>query len=223
MFPVLPHTRASCAAQRSAEELCGDTGFSLTRGLRVAITALFVVATAACGNTEASSADAPVLAEAVDLSLRFAGSAGSLDQLGSEVLRALTLKDEFALDRYRLSEAEHNEVIWPELPASAPEVNFPVDYAWENIQNRNQRAVARLGDVLTGPEVSFLRAECRGVPQLFETFRVETDCWVVYSKGTPELWEIQAFKDVLVRGGGRKVFRYYDEEPRPHRTAGSVS
>jgi hypothetical protein len=31
--------------------------------------------------------------------------------------------------------------------------------------------------------------------------------------------EAQLFKDVLVRGGGHKIFRYYDEEPRGKRQA----
>jgi hypothetical protein len=30
------------------------------------------------------------------------------------------------------------------------------------------------------------------------------------------VYEAQIFKDVLARGGGYKIFRYYDEEPRPY-------
>jgi hypothetical protein len=30
------------------------------------------------------------------------------------------------------------------------------------------------------------------------------------------LLEAQLFKDVVVRGGGHKIFRYYDEEPRAY-------
>lgn len=217
MFPALPHTRASCAAQRSAEELCGGTGLFFPRGLRVAITGLLVMVTAACGDANAAPGADLSAPEPVDPTLRFDGSANSLSQLGEAVLEALVWQDEVALERFRLSETQHNDVLWPELPASAPEVNFPVDYAWENIQNRNERAVARLGDVLADRDLSFVRAECRGAPQAFETFEVDTDCWIVYAHGSsPELWEIQAFKDVVVRGGGRKVVRYYDEEPRPY-------
>lgn len=46
---------------------------------------------------------------------------------------------------------------------------------------------------------------------------VLTDCFVVFTVDHgPELWEAQLFKDAVVRGGGHKIFRYYDEEPRPY-------
>lgn len=212
MFPVLHHTRASCTAQRSAEELYGGTG-ALRRTVYAAITAVAVVAAGAC--SEATP-------EVVDSSLRFEGSLSTNYDLGVQVLAALAVEDRHILDAMRLTEYEHNEVVWPELPASAPEINFPVDYAWENIENRNRRGIERLLPHFSGKDLTVQSVECRGEPQLFETFHVETDCWVSFSSGTsPELWEVQAFKDVLVRGGGRKIFRYYDEEPRPYRGAGT--
>jgi hypothetical protein len=129
------------------------------------------------------------------------------------VLRADTAE----LERLRLTEREHNEVVWPELPAAAPQVGFPVDYAWSNIQNRNRRAQSRIVPIYAGRELSFLRIDCRGRPRSFETFRVLTDCWIVFaSEAPPQLYEAQIFKDVLVRGGGHKIFRYYDEEPKRH-------
>ncbi|NNL31142.1 MAG: hypothetical protein HKO77_08975 [Gemmatimonadetes bacterium] len=140
------------------------------------------------------------------------------DALGEHVLTALSLQDTMALGIVRLTESEHNEIVWPELPASAPEVNFPVDYAWKNIQNRNARGVGRLLPFLADRSVGFQRVECRGGVEAFETFAVQTDCFVVFTVDEgPQLWEAQLFKDLLVRGGGHKIFRYYDEEPRPYR------
>lgn len=224
MFPVLHHTRASCAAQRTAEELYGGTG-APRRTVFAAITALAVVAVTACSDDQSSDALAfaeVAESEAVDPSLRFEGSVGTTHDLGVQVLAALAVEDRNLLQVVRLTEYEHNEVVWPELPASAPEINFPVDYAWENIQNRNRRGLERLLPHFKGKDLSLQSVECRGERQDFETFHVETDCWLVYTSGTsPELWEVQAFKDVLVRGGGRKLFRYYDEEPRPYRGAGT--
>lgn len=222
MFPVLHHTRASCAAQRFAEELYGGTG-ALSRRMFAVITALSVVAAGACTDSEGPD-DSQSVTEAavVDTSLRFEGSMGSLEALGLHVLDALVADDRKALDAVRLTEYEHNEVVWPELPASAPEVNFPVDYAWENIENRNRRGITRLLPFFAGRDHSLQSVECRGAREEFETFYVETDCWVVFSEGASlELWEVQLFKDVLVRGGGRKIFRYYDEEPRPYRGVGT--
>lgn len=153
-----------------------------------------------------------------DAALRFPGSARTLEKLGEQVLTALTRSDTLSLASFRLTENEHNEVVWPELPASDPEVNFPVDYAWSNIENRNRRGVARLVPIFADRTVGFQGTDCRGPIERFETFVVRTDCWVVFvTNDSPERWEAQLFKDAVERGGGLKVFRYYDEEPRPYR------
>jgi len=203
---VLRQTRASCTALRTAEELCGGAGTSLVRSVT---TLALVLVISACGRTAVANS------EAVDTSLRFDDAQPTMEALGRHVLESLARQDTAALNRVRLTEEEHNGVVWPELPASAPEVNFPVDYAWTNIQNRNTRGMARLLPTFADRAFGFQAVECRGPTEEFETFRVQTDCYVVFALGeSPELWEVQAFKDVLVRGGGFKVFRYYDEEPR---------
>lgn len=146
----------------------------------------------------------------------FEGSAPSLDALAEHVLAALSSQDLSALDQVRLTEHEHNEYVWPELPAAAPEVNFPVDFAWSNIQTRNQSALVRVEGWFAGVDPTFADVECRGETEVFETFAVMTDCWVSFESEHPRgRFEAQIFKDVLVRGGGYKIFRYYDEMPRP--------
>ena len=87
--------------------------------------------------------------------------------------------------------------------------------AWQNIELRNQRAVGRLKhDLEPLTPMAFEGVECRGETRVFETFQVRTDCYTRFTHGG-STWEIQLFKDVLERGGGHKIFRYYDEQPRP--------
>ena len=153
----------------------------------------------------------------------FDGAARSLDALGRMVLEAVDQGDAAAIDRHRLTESEHNGVIWPELPASAPEVSFPVDYAWRNIQQRHHRSTARMRSMLGGSGVAFRDVECRGPTEPFATFEVRTDCWVIFEREEDGgRFEVQLFKDVVVRGGGYKYFRLYDEEPRPVRAVTSA-
>jgi hypothetical protein len=152
--------------------------------------------------------------------LRFPGSASSMSALGRTVLTALTRADRGTLEAFRLTERQHNDVVWPELPASAPDLNFPVDYAWQNIENRNARGLERIIPLYEGRVVSFRRLECRGESEQFTTFEVLTDCWLVFGYGDAGLFEAQIFKDVLARGGGYKIFRYYDDEPRRYRGPG---
>jgi len=149
--------------------------------------------------------------------LRFEGSASTLDDLGDGVLEGLVGGDEGSLQGWRLTEREHNEVVWPELPASAPELNFPLDYAWQNIESRNRRGLTRILPLYADRDLAFRRVECRGGTERFGTFEVLTDCWVVFEhRDQRRVYEAQIFKDVLARGGGYKIFRYYDEEPRPY-------
>jgi hypothetical protein len=147
--------------------------------------------------------------------LRFPGSTQTLDGLGRTVLGALAASDTTTLAALRLTEQEHNEVVWPELPASSPEVNFPIDFAWTNIELRDRRSITRLLPIFGGLEAGFLTVQCRGGTQTFETFHVLTDCWTLFELEEREgPFEAQLFKDVLVRGGGHKIFRYYDGLPR---------
>lgn len=146
---------------------------------------------------------------------RFPGSADTVDEVGVLVLEALVAADTQALAAVRLGEHEHNRIVWPELPASRPEVNFPLDYAWANIEMRNASSLARILPLFEALRPSFQRVECRGPTEEFRTFEVLTDCWVIFADAeSGDILEMQIFKDVLMRGGGYKVFRYYDEQPR---------
>ena len=137
-----------------------------------------------------------------------------MEALARNVLRALAAADTALLNTLRLTESEHNDVVWPELPAGAPEIGFPVDFAWRNIQLRNDAALSRIGGWYRSNPVRHQATECRGGTQAFATFRVHTDCWVLLLTTRGEPLEAQLFKDVLERDGGFKIFRYYDELPR---------
>lgn len=175
---------------------------------------LAILAVAGCGEAggEGPGASGP---EGAGLTAEaFPGSAPSLDALGRGVLRGFASSDTAALASYRLGEAEHNEIVFPELPAGRSEVGYPVDLAWQNIELRNGRSLGRQLPWFQGRDVEHLETVCRGQTEAFETFRVHTDCWVIFKEATYGRLEVQLFKDALERGGGWKLFRYYDELPR---------
>ena len=144
----------------------------------------------------------------------FPGAAVSLDELGGLVLRAFVVGDTTTLDRVLLTEEEHNSVVFPELPAGQPDVNYPVDLAWQNIRLRNDRSLARQLPSFAGRDLAYRLTQCRGATQEFLTFVVHTDCWIVFDLSGGEVREVQLFKDVVERGGAFKAFRYYDDAPR---------
>ncbi|MEK9508895.1 hypothetical protein WI460_11930 [Gemmatimonadota bacterium Y43] len=156
--------------------------------------------------------DEPVAAPGPDA---FPGSAASLDDLGEQAIAAFAAGDTARLVALRLSEVEHNEVVFPELPAGRPEVGYPVDLAWENIVLRNDRDVLRQFRWFGEREsVHHLATECTGETQSFETFVVHTGCAVRFEDADEGVLEVVLFEDVLERDGGFKVFRFYDHTPQ---------
>lgn len=145
-----------------------------------------------------------------DRGRRLPGSAGSLAELATTVLVGLAAADTLGLEAVRLTEVEHNEMVWPELPASAPEVNYPVDLAWKNIRTRNRAALSDLFGVYENRKLRFVDAECRGPSEAFESFVVHTDCWVTLERDGDPMPPQQIFKDVLDWDGELKIFRYYE-------------
>ncbi len=141
---------------------------------------------------------------------RLPGSAGSLAELATTVLAGLAAADTLRLETVRLTEVEHNEMVWPELPASAPEVNYPVDLAWKNIRTRNRAALSDLFGVYEDRKLQFVDAECRGPTEAFESFVVHTDCWVTLRRDGELASPQQIFKDVLDWDGELKIFRFYE-------------
>jgi hypothetical protein len=66
-----------------------------------------------------------------------ANAAGSPVELASAVVDALGAKDEGALRRVALTEEEFRRLVWPKLPASRPERNVPLDYAWSDLSTKS--------------------------------------------------------------------------------------
>ena len=145
---------------------------------------------------------------------RFPGSAASLGELGTKSLEAFVAGDSATVAGFRLTEEEHNEVVFPELPAGKPEVNYPVDLAWQNIELRNGRSLGRQMAWFQDRLLVVQRTLCHGETQAFRTFVVHSDCWIYFQDSQEGELRIQLFKDVLERGGGLKIFRYYDDPPQ---------
>lgn len=189
------------------------------RGRRLLAVAVVGIAVAACEGgdgesaVEATSREGSSPATVFDAA-PFPGSEASLEALGRTALEAVTRGDTATLERLRLTEHEHNEVVWPELPASAPELNFPVDYAWKNIRLRNRAALDRVLPQYRDWAVTYEGIHCEGRTEEFETFRVHTDCTLLLSTEEGVPLSLQLFEDALERGGGFKLFRYYDHSPR---------
>ncbi|MBW3552355.1 MAG: hypothetical protein KY466_02530 [Gemmatimonadetes bacterium] len=136
----------------------------------------------------------------------------SIQALGAAVWNAVIARDTAALDRLRLSEYEHNELVWPEQPGSRePSAAANLDLWWNNIQVRNRAAVQDLLRKHAGSPSRVAGVECRGGVLEFATFEALTGCRLLLS-GPEGPWAVEAFRHVLRMDGRHKVVRYYGDE-----------
>ena len=132
----------------------------------------------------------------------------SLAGLADSAWAALVRGDTSAMERLRLSERAHNTLIWPELPAARAEIAYPVDLAWQNIELRNAAARVRLLRRFADGAPRLRGVHCAGETKHFETFLVLTDCYLALDDAG-DVRSFQLFKDVVVRNGEHRIFRYY--------------
>lgn len=144
----------------------------------------------------------------------FPGSAPGLDALGRAALEAVVAGDTATLRTLRLTDEEHRATIWPELPESDPALNVPRDFVRANLERRNRAALARILPRYRDWEVRYRGTECTGTVHTFSTFRVHTGCRVRVERPDESTLIVELFEDAVERGGGWKLFRYYDHRPR---------
>lgn len=164
---------------------------------------LAIAVAVACDRTPEASGGAPPAIELI-------GGAGDLSSLGRIVVEAIGRTDTATLEGLRLTEHEHNDLVFPRLPAGQPPQNFPVDIAWTNIRTRNSVAVLRLFERYGGEPSTFETVECVGETERFEGFEVATDCWTEFTDPEGNRQRAQLFRHALSADGRYKIFRYYD-------------
>lgn len=171
--------------------------------LTISVLVLLGAAAGACDREgEGSDASPPA-------ALGLSGGALDLKALGRLVVEAVGRTDTAALEALRLTEHEHNDLVFPRLPAGQPPQNFPVDIAWTNIRTRNSVAVLRLFERFGNRRLEFDGVECLGELERFEGFEVATDCWTEFSDPDGNRHRVQLFRHALSADGRYKIFRYY--------------
>lgn len=176
------------------------------RAGRVLVVVLAALALAACASPEEDAPERPPGVAA------FAGSEPSRQRLGAVVWSALTQGDTATLERLRLSAPEHNDTIWPSMPASDAALGFPVDLAWLNIESRNRAALEEVLPRYAGSALDYAGVACDSAIA-YDGFTIHSGCLVELEGGdTPGRLRLELFRHAVERDGGWKVIRYYDPE-----------
>lgn len=162
-----------------------------------------------CGNESAGSTAS--VDSAPTRGPRLPGSAGSVQELGTEIVRSLVSGDSARLERFRLGEAEYRDLVWAKLPEGDRGIGMSYEFSRLDLQMRSLRALRRYLFRMKGLPLRAADTRCKGKRLRYDGFDILQDCFVVVADtATGRKEEIQLFPSVVVMNGGYKIFRYED-------------
>jgi len=130
------------------------------------------------------------------------------ERLAQAVLDAFRERDRAKLSRLALSETEFRDAIWPELPASRSGRNVPVDYAWEQLKQRSDSALAALFGQHAGQRYNFVRIEFTGETTEYGAFTVKRHSLITVRDEDGTQQRLRLFGSAVTHGGSWKLFSY---------------
>lgn len=165
----------------------------MTRSVVLGLLAVAAILSSACGR-----------ARAAPLEHTFS----SPTELARGVLDAIARRDRSALEALAVSDREFRELVWPELPASRPERNLPLDYVWGDLQ---QKSVGHLRQTLAqhgGRRYALANLEFLGETTSYRTIEVFRKAQLRVRDDRGDEHVVRLFGSILRRGSGFKVFSY---------------
>jgi hypothetical protein len=132
----------------------------------------------------------------------------SPEALARAVLTEIAHNDKDALEALALSEREFRERVWPELPASQPGRNLPMEYVWGDLR---QKSVGHLHATLAehgGRRYDLLRVEFLGETTAFRSFEVTRRAQLHVRDDRGRMHVVRLFGSVLRSGSEHKLFSY---------------
>lgn len=135
----------------------------------------------------------------------------SPDAVGRAVLQALAARDEAALRRLAIDEAEFRDHIWPSLPAARPERNLPLDYVWGDLRQKSGTSLTRTLAEHGGKQYQ-LEQVVLGQTTEYAGFKTHART-ILRVRGTgPAVLDIRVFGSLVEKNGRWKVFSYVADD-----------
>jgi hypothetical protein len=139
---------------------------------------------------------------------RFQHTFDSPETLAAEVLRALEAEDLQRLEQLPLSRNEFEAHVWPELPASRPERNVPVDYVWGQLAQRSRGALQRVFATHKDKHYTVVEVVYDGETTEYESFVVRREARILARDASGKNVRLALFGSILEDAGRFKLFSY---------------
>jgi hypothetical protein len=128
--------------------------------------------------------------------------------LARAVLAGIASHDRPALEALALSEREFRERVWPELPASRPERNLPLEYVWGDLRQKSQGHLRQTLAQHGGRRYSLLSIEFVGETTSYPTFEVSRKAEIRVRDDAGREHALRLFGSMLRSGSEYKVFSF---------------
>ena len=148
--------------------------------------------------------------DAPPIDMEVTGGARSPEALARLLLEALQVGDEHALHALRLTRAEFNTILWPELPESRPITHITSDDAWEMSEGQSQAGVKRAVGTWGSHQLELVTLET-SEPVSYRNFRLLRQVVLVcQDRSTGNEVRLKFAPSFLERHGRYKVVTFRD-------------
>jgi hypothetical protein len=130
------------------------------------------------------------------------------EALARAVLDALAARDLERLEALALSEAEFRDRVWPELPASRPERNIPLEYAWKDLAQKSRASLSGILAAYGGRQFVLESVGFLGSSSEYSTFNVSRKAELIVRTSSGAEERIRVFGSMIRADGRVKVFSF---------------
>lgn len=124
------------------------------------------------------------------------------------VADALASRDLPALETLAVTESEFREIIWPHLPASAPETGMPADYVWSDTNIRSRGALAGRLVEYGGTNLTVEGVRFAGATSDHGAFKVHRKTHLTVRDMEGREMEVRMIGSMIESAQGWKVYSY---------------
>ena len=130
------------------------------------------------------------------------------EALARVVLDLVEREDREALLHLSITKDEFEDIVWPTLPVSRPEVGMPLSYLWNDTFTKSRSYLAETLSKFGGQRFELVRVEFRGDTTEHETYSVSRKTHLVVRDESGEERTVRLFGSVIRQDGRSKVYSY---------------
>jgi hypothetical protein len=130
------------------------------------------------------------------------------EALARAVLDAIGDRDADRLAALALTKHEFEEIVWPTLPVSRPEVGMPMDYLWQDTATKSRSYLAQTLADYGGQRFTLVRVEFRGETTAHDGYGVSRKTHLVVKDEAGHERTLRLFGSIIRQAGRSKVYSY---------------